>query len=727
MGNRLAGSPSASPRHLRGYSPFNRTPGLRHLPDDRLRLSFVCSLLLHALLVILMVRVTDVPAGGAGAAVSSVLSWVDLTAPDSARGTSGPASARTSAARTMPRSGSPARHVQARPATLTPAGPPRAAIIAATRPQVPITPPPSSPVPSKTTQDQPTLAARDTAVQGSIAGRPSMPEGDKPLGSARPAAASEVVAFDPGPSVVAPALMPQSAKTLTTIPTIDGRPLDQRVQAPPSLKPTPKVESKALAEPRRAETNPDAAAARPADPPTDTGQPSVRARPHESEASPPGPMPSPAGERQVLTAALRAPADSPMPAEPSPVAEPHDDASLVQPSTPPTTNSASAALETGSTAGRLEPPWRGMSSPTSKDPPSSPVTSDPRPGSAVGLGPRRVKVRFDGPRARTTDKDIATVTGAVADGTPDRLVLYVNDVPMEVTMGNRSFQTSVPLQVGLNQLRAVATGPEGLETQDSISIEYAPPASSNGVALTSPADGLIVTPEDPPVVVVEGRIDDKSATTVWLVANDRRIPVRAADGQFRKVLPVFEPTLRLWAETSRAGEPGSRSQIVTVHTTGPRRPAGVLVMEWPRGTQGLDVEVSALWRPHPERLDEPAQPIRLTGVLRPSNEAPFDVFWLRNVRPGVCTMLLRYRGLLPNGEVHPTLYLPDGDGLTGRAVRPIRLEGTGKAVLARVLLPHGVLWEQDAWFSGSSESVDTVTKFRFPEGINWVERKADLQ
>ena len=61
------------------------------------------------------------------------------------------------------------------------------------------------------------------------------------------------------------------------------------------------------------------------------------------------------------------------------------------------------------------------------------------------------------------------------------------------------------------------------------------------------------------------------------------------------------------------------------------------------------------------------------------------------------------------------------------AIRPVRLGSSGRAVLARVLLPQGVLWEQDGWFSGSSESVDTVTKFRFPEGINWVERKADLQ
>ena len=29
--------------------------------------------------------------------------------------------------------------------------------------------------------------------------------------------------------------------------------------------------------------------------------------------------------------------------------------------------------------------------------------------------------------------------------------------------------------------------------------------------------------------------------------------------------------------------------------------------------------------------------------------------------------------------------------------------------------------------ASDAKSVDTVTKFRFPEGINWVERKADLQ
>jgi hypothetical protein len=323
---------------------------------------------------------------------------------------------------------------------------------------------------------------------------------------------------------------------------------------------------------------------------------------------------------------------------------------------------------------------------------------------------------------------VETVTGKIAGATTDRMLVYVNEVPTELAIEAGAFQTSVPLQPGLNQLRAVTTGPRGLEAEDRISIEYTPPALSSGVALTSPADGLVVTPEDPPIVIVEGRVEDKGTTTLWVVVNDRRIPVRASEGRFRTIVPMVEPALRVWAETSRSGEPGSRSEVVTVRTAGQRTPSGVLVMEWPSGVQDRDVEVSALWRPHPDRLDELAQPVRLAGVPRPSGTAPLDAFWLRNVRPGVYTMIVRYRGLPMSAEVHPTLYVPDGAGFAARVVRPIRLDGAGKtAVLARVLLPQGVLWEQDGWFSGSSESVDTVTKFRFPEGINWVERKADLQ
>jgi hypothetical protein len=287
----------------------------------------------------------------------------------------------------------------------------------------------------------------------------------------------------------------------------------------------------------------------------------------------------------------------------------------------------------------------------------------------------------------------------------------------------RSGPVSVSIAEPQNSATAEASSERGLGGDPIPSL----PVPFNGIALSSPADGLVVTPDDPPVVVVEGSVDDRRTTRLWVVANNRRIPVRVSDGRFRKIVPVVEPTVRVWVEASRAEEPGSRSQIVTVHTMGSRKPSAILVMEWPRESEDLDVQVSALWRAHPENLDEIAQPVRLTAVSQPPSSSPSDVFWLRNARPGAYSIVLRYRGLPPNGEVHPTLYVPDGAGLAERAIRPVPLNSSGKVVLARVLFPQGVLWEQDGWFSGSSESVDTVTKFRFPDGIRWAERKADLQ
>jgi len=92
----------------------------------------------------------------------------------------------------------------------------------------------------------------------------------------------------------------------------------------------------------------------------------------------------------------------------------------------------------------------------------------------------------------------------------------------------------------------------------------------------------------------------------------------------------------------------------------------------------------------------------------------------------VYTLIVRYRGAAPLGDARPTLYLPDKDRLTPRTLGPVSLDGAGRRVLTKILMPHAVLWNQDDWFSGRSESVDAVTKFRIPEGISWVERKADL-
>jgi hypothetical protein len=353
------------------------------------------------------------------------------------------------------------------------------------------------------------------------------------------------------------------------------------------------------------------------------------------------------------------------------------------------------------------------------EPPVAPASSP------FGLGLGRALVRLDGPRTWVTDRPTPTVSGRVLGGPPERLVLYVNGAPTDVSLAQRSFEASVRLRPGANELRAVVTGPDGLEAEDAITVQYAPPTPPIRIALTSPPDGLTLGAHDPPVVVVEGEIGDETVANVWIVANDRRISVAASAGRFRHVLLLPDRLVRIWAETPD-DDTARRSEAVTVRTAGARPRAGVLVMQWPTGTEGATVEISATWRAHPERLDGPVQTVRLPGAATTADGSPSDVFYLRGLRPGVHTLIVRYRGTAPLGDVHPTLYLPDKGHLTSRAVRPVSLNGAGRRVVTKILMPHAILWEQEDWFSGRSESVDTVTKFRIPEGISWVERKADM-
>jgi hypothetical protein len=349
-----------------------------------------------------------------------------------------------------------------------------------------------------------------------------------------------------------------------------------------------------------------------------------------------------------------------------------------------------------------------------------------RSASPLGLGLGSVRVKLDGPKERVTDRPTETISGKLSGGPADQVVLYVNGIAMTVSPTERTFEVSVPLKPGSNSLRVVATGPAGPETEDGITVDYVAPAPSTGIVLVTPSDGLTLGAEDPPIVIVEGQVADPSTGTGWVVVNDRRVPVSIRDGRFRHILVVSEPLVRLWVETAPNSGTPQRSQAVTVHRAGASAPTGVLVVQWPRGVQGSDVEVSATWRAQADRVDAPAQIVTLPALTRPSDGAPTEVFSLRGLKPGVYTLAVRSRGAALSGDVLSTFYLPDRTGFTARPLVPARLNGR-RTVLAKVLLPYGVLWTQDDWFSGLSESVDTVTKFRVPEGISWVERKVDLQ
>ncbi len=69
--------------------------------------------------------------------------------------------------------------------------------------------------------------------------------------------------------------------------------------------------------------------------------------------------------------------------------------------------------------------------------------------------------------------------------------------------------------------------------------------------------------------------------------------------------------------------------------------------------------------------------------------------------------------------------VPGTSGYRSLRLGPFRLTGKGRAILAKFILPHGIFWEEDYWFTAVAEGSESFTKFWHTEGVSWVELKGD--
>jgi len=436
------------------------------------------------------------------------------------------------------------------------------------------------------------------------------------------------------------------------------------------------------------------------EPATAAGAPAPVPVPPSAPIAMPEAAPEPFRVRAVEPHALAAgrPADAPVP-----------------PLGPPEPPHANELPPAPAAAARVEPPPAPPA--VVRDAPSAARHADPpatRAGSSLGLGLGRLRIRLDGATTRTTDRDTDIISGTLVGGEPERVVVEIDGQASEPMRAGNAFTAAVKLSPGVNRVRVLAIDAQGAEVEEIVTVQYTPPVASD-VTITSPRDGHTLSRDDPPLVVVRGQVGDPGVSAVWIVANDRRVMVPVTAASFRYIVPVLEPTVRVRVETESEGR---GSPTVTVHAAAALPSVGLWLPDWPRGTVG-PAQVTVNWRPNPGRLDGGVQRMPLSGVALDTGEAGGDFFYLRNARSGVYTFVLTYRSGAA-AAVRPVLYVAGGG--VPRLLEPVNLNGAGRAVLARLLLPQGVLWEQDEWFTGRSASGDTVTKFRFPDGVSWTER-----
>jgi hypothetical protein len=239
------------------------------------------------------------------------------------------------------------------------------------------------------------------------------------------------------------------------------------------------------------------------------------------------------------------------------------------------------------------------------------------------------------------------------------------------------------------------------------------------VVIVSPQNGHRLSEDDAPIVIVRGRVDDPEISSVWLTANSRRVQVRVRDGHFEYPLVVIDRSTTISAEVPSSAI--RRSELVTVHAA-PGVPAtAVVILDWGETKPAGEVGMAATWRARADRLDSQEGKVFVRPAPLP-DDIPATAFYVRNMQSGVYTFVLGYRGLDAGTRVVPKFYLTTPGIPTARETKGVTLAGSGKSNTIRVMLPQGVLWDQDDWFTGRSESSESIIKFR-DDGTSWIERK----
>lgn len=243
-----------------------------------------------------------------------------------------------------------------------------------------------------------------------------------------------------------------------------------------------------------------------------------------------------------------------------------------------------------------------------------------------------------------------------------------------------------------------------------------PPA----IRLTSPAAGH----SDKKVVAVKGRVSGYGIVSVVLTHSGRQRELLVRDGEFESEISLDEGRNQIRVDTADATGVTAADMVEVVYAT-PVDPAKTrmdLVVRIEHNAAGAVLSTQRKWAPHPlaKGMAQTAAP-----EFKEDGGAKGGTVSVLKALPGIYTIGVGYDTTASGpAEVtfDVTVFGYDPARRKNRKIGPVRLEGKGFFPAVRLLLPEGVFWEEDGWFSGVMESGHITTKYKMPEGIVWKER-----
>jgi len=327
-------------------------------------------------------------------------------------------------------------------------------------------------------------------------------------------------------------------------------------------------------------------------------------------------------------------------------------------------------------------------------------------------------VKVDKPLPGKTDKGVVEVKGSVTGEGVRYVLLTVGETSTKVLARGGSFKASATLREGENVLTARVEDAYGQRARDRVVVDYVPAREGPAVSLDAPAPGTVIDALEQPYVVVSGTAGGRGVDAVRVYLNGSPYTMAVRGGRFGGRLPVQAEDNTLYAEAEDALGRTSRSAAVRFRAVDVSPMDLVVRVSFSGG--GARPVLRCRRAPRPSAVPGRDAP----PGFKVDEDEGVSVASVGRGASGIYTVGVYYdtgAGGPVSATFDVTLYGYDPARKKTRETGPLRLSGRGWLPAVRVLMPEGVFWEDDSWFSGIIEGNGYTIKYKGPEGISWRE------
>jgi len=331
----------------------------------------------------------------------------------------------------------------------------------------------------------------------------------------------------------------------------------------------------------------------------------------------------------------------------------------------------------------------------------------------IGTPVGKPMIKITTPAVKKVSSKVQEIGGRVKGNGITRVILSINNDSVTIPVLNEKFHWEGAFLDGKNTISATAWDRNRYSATDQIIVEVMPAKNGFALSLEEPGAGELASP----VIRVKGRVGDNTVDTARLIVNSESVEAVVVNGSFEKTVLFQDGENSLQAEAVNAKGETARSSILKVMVTKRKSPDILIHLYWEDADKELRAEAARKTRDNLDDDQAAVSAVEVTSLMSAHEGYREKIFAVTDAKAGAYVL-----SVSGGKKTKCLLSVTIPSKRKTRLFGPVLIEEEG-TFIGRLLMPEGIYWDEDEWFTGKIENGDSVTKYNSPEGTTWKEIK----